>query len=392
MNTQQYFTHLVKKGIICTFLTFITLFSLKAQCNLIPLVTSSPLTVPTTATCKSFTLTPNSFLVNLASNCPDGIGTTYNLKIYNAAGTVAIYDFNNFAGSGSAGAFPILDIAALGLSGQTRKIRIERLPSGQSVEMNAIFQVGLSCVNATLEANDDMTLNNPALLPNSASTCPIPYADLCIIGTVVTPIPCATPGGNYQTITRVIKSGTGSTNTCNQTLTIKKVDITTISFPANYTDPSKRGCAFTVSYRHPNVTGFPLYKGAALALATATSGVAYTIGNAEITFTDVLQTGTCSGEIFYKRTWTVKDLCAASPMQIFVQDIRSKETQSPTIQPLANVTINTANTSCSALNFQVPTAIVADNCSTPTVSILITNASTSLTTTNGGTVPSLVFY
>ena len=389
MNTQQYFTHFVKKGIICTFLTFITLFSLKAQCTLTPWSAISY--QPMTASCQSITISPMTFLQDLDVTCPAGIGVSFNLKIYDAAGTTPVYDFNNLGGN--SGAFPIIDLNALGLAGKKRKARIERLPSGQFATFEVIFQVPISCgTPKTLEANDDLTLANPVLFPTNASSCMGSLlTNICIDQTsvLVTNLPCNDPSGNYRKMTRIVKSSDNSTGACTQTIFLKKADITTTSAPANYTDPTNKGCAFLLANRNPNTTGFPVYNGKPLSNATAVAGTPYTIGNIEITYTDALQTPACGGEVFYKRTWTIKDLCAASPMQTFVQDIRSKETQSPVIQPLASVTINASNTSCNALNFQIPTATVTDNCSTPTVSVLITNASTSLTTTNGGTIASI---
>ncbi len=389
MNTQQYFSNFFKKGILYTFFTLITLFSLKAQCTLTPWSAISY--QPMTASCQSLTISPMTFLQDLDASCPSGIGVSFNLKIYDAAGTTAVYDFNNLGGN--AGSFPIIDLNALNLAGKKRKARIERIPSGQFVTFEVIFQVPISCGAAkTLDANDDLSLSNPVLIPTNASSCMGSFlGNLCIDNStvIVTNLPCNDASGNYRRITRVVKSGDNTTGACSQTIFLKKADITTASAPANYTDPTNKGCAFLLANRHPNTTGFPMYNGKPLSNATAVAGTPYTFGNIEVAYTDALQTPACGGEVFYKRTWTIKDLCNAAVTQSFVQDIRSKETQSPVIQPVANITINTSTSSCFAENFQIPSAVVANNCSTPTVSVLITNAATSLTTTNGGTIASL---
>jgi hypothetical protein len=403
MNIQKYFTQTFKQTLLILGFVISFLSANIAQCTLIgtqPNNPNFPLNLPVSPTCMSYLLQPASFLSNLATNCPDGttIGLFYNLKIYDAAGVTPVYDMNN--GGGSLTGFPIVNINALGLAGQKRKIRVERIPTGQFIDMYVRFNITIACPSPTLEANDNLTLTNPLLTPTLVSACagvslapPSAIFDsLCITNQVVTNLLATDPSGNSQQITRLVKTSNFSTGACNQTINIKRITLPGISFPANYTDATNKGCAFTNANRHPNNTKFPVLiaNNKELSLATAVAGTPYTIGNIEITFTDVLQ-ATCAGEVFIKRTWSLKDLFnPGTPPMTQVQDIRSKEIVPPTIQPIASVTVNASPTSCNALNFNIPTVFTSDNCGAVTVTATITGSSiAAIVTTNGASIPSL---
>jgi Cohesin domain len=393
MNVLNYSSKVFRQLVASLLLLCTTVLLTHAQCSLTKL--GDPITMPVLplSGCTMNALTPNSFLGNLAANCPDAglVGVAYNLKIYDTTGTVAIYDQNNAGGSN--GVFPVLNVNALGLAGQRRKVRIERQPTLQFQEMEVIFQVSIACPSpVTLNLGDDTSISNPLLTPTNAAGCSNSLTNLCILFPSTTILPCNDPLG-YQRINRSIKSSDGSTSICSQVIYLKKSDITTVIAAANYTDPANKGCAFTLADKHPSVTKFPTFaNGVELAPDPKTSaqvGVPYTVGNVRVTYTDVLQAASCSGEVFYKRNWMIEDLCNASPVRNLNQDIRSKDAQVPTIQPIPDFTINTNTTSCNATNFAIPTATVADNCGTPTVAVTISNAGTSLLSSNGGTVASL---
>jgi Cohesin domain/Dockerin type I domain len=392
MNIQFFFTQTIK-NVFMTMLTF-AIFNvvLLAQCTLVP--KGQPIVLPTAvASCQSQTLTPQSFLDNLNTNCPDGVGVTFNLKIYAANGTTVIFDSNASAGGdavGNNGNFPIVPVGALGIGGVERKVRIQRFVGGvggQFVEANIIFQIKLTCSNRQLNANDDLSLNNPLIVP--ASNCTVPAGVLCIVENSTTAGDCTFPF--YGAILRSIKTTNQSTDVCSQTITFNKININQITFPSNYTDATNKGCAFATADRHPSITGFPILDANNRPLGDATSAenVARDYANARITYSDVLQGSTCLGRRHYRRTWTIQDLCAANPNRTFVQDIISQDMQAPMISPIAAVTINAATNSCNALNFQIPTASITENCTLQSVTATITNAATALNTTNGGTIATL---
>ncbi len=368
--------------------------ALQAQCTLTA-YNSNPLSIVVNPGCNVNFLSPYSFLQSLDASCAAGVGTTFNLKIYNAAGITPIYDNDNAGGNN--GVFPSINVAALNLGGQVRKVRITRNPGNYFTELNIQFVMPIMCPPAaTVNVNDDINVPNanPALMPVNVSGCGIPLNNLCIVLPNTTTLTCADING-YQRINRTIKSSDNSTTACSQTIYIRKIDITQITAPANYTDATNKGCAFSAADRHPNNTKFPVLNsnGRELALANAQAGTPYTLSNVRITYTDALQTPACGGELFIRRTWTIEDICGASPNRVFSQDIKSQENTAPTIQPISAVTVNAdpaPYASCVATNFKIPTAIVADNCSAnPTVAVTISNGGFSLNTTNGATIASL---
>ena len=177
--------------------------------------------------------------------------------------------------------------------------------------------------------------------------------DNCVVASVISDYNsgAAFPVGT-TTVTYDVTDGCGNTVHCNFTVTVidnSCMTPPTINCPADYygcpsqsTDPSNTGSA----------TG-----------AAGSNNCAAPI----ITYTDVTTNPTgCTGAITITRTWTATDPSNASLSSTCVQIIELKDTTDPTITCPANITIDAAAGSSSAVaSWTVPTG--GDNCGVASV-------------------------
>ncbi len=207
----------------------------------------------------------------------------------------------------------------------------------------------INCVDTEVDCNEDSS-------PANTGT-PI-FSDNCSISSnptfvdVMETLDCSDP--LYKAVikrTWTVTDDNGNTNSCEQNIFIKKLNLTQVTFPP----------AFTVDCTNPNLdpsnTGEPMVNGIPIG-----SGC-----NLMFTKTDGNPFATCGGGYKFIREWLVIEWCT-NEIITGNQTIEITDTTPPVIICPDSTSFSTSSNGCFA-NVILPTPTVTDDCSNFTVTV-----------------------
>lgn len=207
----------------------------------------------------------------------------------------------------------------------------------------------INCVDMEVDCNEDTSPSNTGI-PSISDNCTVSSSPTFV--DLMETLDCSDP--LYKAVikrTWTITDDNGNTNSCEQNIFIKKLDITQVAFPP----------AFTVDCTNPDLdpsnTGIPLVNGIPIGSSC----------NLMFTKVDGNPFPTCGGGYKFIREWIVIDWCT-DEIVTGNQTIEITDTTPPTIICPADVTFSTTSNDCSG-DIILPTPTVTDDCSNFTVTV-----------------------
>lgn len=257
--------------------------------------------------------------------------------------------------------------------GQTLMVSVIHPSSGNSCWGNVLVEdkliPSINCIDIEVNCNEDTSPANTGI-PSVSDNClvlPNPtYSD------VMESLECSDP--NFKAVikrTWTVTDIHGNTNSCEQNIFIRKLDINQVIFPPSYTT----NCDDL--NLDPSITGEPTINGISIGSSC----------NLMVIHSDGNPFSACGGGYQFIRQWFILDWCTD---QVITgnQTIEVTDTTPPIITCPMDITINTTSNDCTG-SITLPPPTVTDNCSNFTISTLFNfpNAGNTYTGISIGTHP-----
>jgi hypothetical protein len=249
---------------------------------------------------------------------------------------------------------PIGNIITIGMAGNTYMVIISNPNSGQSCMTNILVVDGnppmVTCPDdITLECTADLSEYN-GLSPGDITDCSA--TEVFIDDVLLSSGVCENEIISQYVRTYIVVDEFNNATTCEQLISLEKVDINDVSFPPHLIGVDALNC-FPPPDTSPALTGIPEVNDEVIV-----NGL---FCNLSVAYDDIV-VEICSGSYKIFRTWTVYDWCDLSVTLDSTQIIEVLDLTGPVVQAPADMTISTGAQECNA-DVLIPEAVISEDCS-----------------------------